>query len=117
MVSYFLRKYNYSEIKTNDIICFLSFLSAKFIRSQKKGNLRRSMSDRRLPDERERISFKDTTALRPKPIRPKIYQRQSMPVRPSSPPPQLPTTAMKPRSTSVPVRPPRKFFWFFYVTT
>lgn len=67
------------------------------------------MSDRRLSDDKQKINFKDTTALRPKPVRPRIIQRQSMPMRPSSPPPQLPTSAMKPRSTSVPVRPPRKF--------
>lgn len=70
--------------------------------------MHRSLSDRRVPHLKEDINFKDTTALRAKPIRSSprnLFQKQFTSARPSSPPPQLPSNSI---TKITPVRPPRQ---------
>lgn len=89
------------------------FRAAEFTRSRRRKSINRSLSDRRIPDLKEDIKFKDTTALRAKPIRlspQQLFQKHLSPTRPSSPPPKLPTTAPSKakQPPPIPVRPPRQ---------
>lgn len=87
---------------------FSFFFSLDKKRVRPKKNLQRSLSDRRLPDIKDDINFKDTTALRTKPSRSspdQIFSKSTTNLlRPSEPPPKLPDNVR----SNIPQRPPRQ---------